>query len=90
MILNLIYFTTGYIISNLIDHLGLGLALLIEKAGYNICGVDISPEYVDKLNNKIYKTKKPEYELLLQNSKNLKATTMRLVFYEQGMFQTKV
>jgi UDPglucose 6-dehydrogenase len=58
-----------------VGRLGLGLALLIEKAGYNVCGVDISPEYVDKLNNRIYKTKEPEYELLLQNSKNLKATT---------------
>jgi len=58
-----------------VGRLGLGLALLIEKAGYNVCGVDISPEYVNKLNDKVYKTKEPEYESLLQNSKNFKATT---------------
>ena len=29
-----------------IGRLGLGLALLIEKAGFNVCGVDIFPSYV--------------------------------------------
>ena len=58
-----------------IGRLGLGLALLIEKAGYNVLGVDIFPEYVNALNKKEYKTKEPEYENLLKNSKNFKATT---------------
>ena len=57
-----------------IGRLGLGLALLIEKAGYNVLGVDINEEYVKQLNNKTFKTKEPEYENLLQNSKNFKAT----------------
>ena len=58
-----------------IGRLGLGLALLIEKAGFNVCGVDIFPSYVKTLNDKTFKTKEPEYEDLLQNSKNFHATT---------------
>ena len=58
-----------------VGRLGLGLALLIEKAGYNVCGVDIFPDYVKSLNDKTYKTKEPEYENLLKNSKNFHATT---------------
>ena len=58
-----------------VGRLGLGLALLIEKGGYNVCGVDIFPDYVKCLNDKTYKTKEPEYENLLRNSKNFYATT---------------
>ena len=58
-----------------IGRLGLGLALLIEKAGFNVCGVDIFPGYVKDLNEKTFKTKEPEYEDLLKNSKNFHATT---------------
>lgn len=57
-----------------IGRLGLGLALLIEKAGYNVLGVDINEEYIKQLNNKTFKTKEPEYEDLLLNSKNFKAS----------------
>jgi UDPglucose 6-dehydrogenase len=58
-----------------VGRLGLGLALLIEKGGYNVRGVDIFPDYVKCLNDKTYKTKEPEYEKLLQNSKNFHSTT---------------
>ena len=58
-----------------VGRLGLGLALLIEKAGFNVCGVDVFPSYVKSLNDKTFKTKEPEYESLLNNSKNFKATT---------------
>jgi UDPglucose 6-dehydrogenase len=57
-----------------VGRLGLCLALLIEKAGYNVLGVDIFPNYVEQLNQKKYKTNEPELEELLQNSKNFKAT----------------
>jgi len=57
-----------------IGRLGLGLALLIEKAGYNVLGIDINEEYIKQLNNKTFKTKEPEYENLLINSKNFKAS----------------
>jgi UDPglucose 6-dehydrogenase len=58
-----------------IGKLGLGLALLIEKAGYNVLGIDINEEYVKQLNTKTFKTKEPEYEDLLNNSKNFEAST---------------
>jgi len=58
-----------------VGRLGLGLALLIEKAGFNVCGVDIFPDYVKSLNNKTFPTKEPEYEELLKNSKHFHATT---------------
>ena len=58
-----------------IGKLGLGFALLLEDAGYNVCGVDIFSNYVDKLNNKEYKTSEPYYENMLKKSKNFIATT---------------
>ena len=35
-----------------IGKLGLGFALLLEKYGYNVMGVDINEEYVSKINSK--------------------------------------
>jgi len=58
-----------------VDKLGLGFALLLERAGYNVLGVDIFPEYVEKLNKKTVKFAEPGYNELLQNAQNFKATT---------------
>jgi nucleotide sugar dehydrogenase len=58
-----------------IGKLGLGFALLLEKVGYNVLGVDIFPEYVDKLNNKTISFSEPQYNELLVSSKNFRATT---------------
>jgi nucleotide sugar dehydrogenase len=58
-----------------IGKLGLGFALLLERAGYNILGVDIFPEYVQKINDKTIQFTEPQYNELLKNSKNLVATT---------------
>ena len=58
-----------------VGRLGLGLALLIEKGGYNVCGVDVVPDYVKSLNEKTYKTNEPEYEDILNNSSRFHATT---------------
>ena len=58
-----------------IGRLGLGFALMLERKGFNICGVDTNQNYVNSLNNKIYKTKEPEYETLIKESKNFFATT---------------
>lgn len=58
-----------------VGKLGLGFALLIEKGGYHVCGVDIFPNYVESLNNKSLKTNEPEYENLLHNTKNFFVTT---------------
>lgn len=58
-----------------IGKLGLGFALLLEKVGYNVLGVDINSEYIDKLNNKTISFSEPSYNELLESSKNFRATT---------------
>jgi len=58
-----------------VGKLGVGFALLLERAGYHVLGVDIFPEYVKKLNEKTIRFAEPEYNELLQNSTNFRATT---------------
>tara|TARA_Y100000389_G_scaffold69863_1_gene66561 strand:+ start:1503 stop:2609 length:1107 start_codon:yes stop_codon:yes gene_type:complete len=58
-----------------IGKLGLGLALLLEKAGNNVLGVDINENYINEINNKLLKTKEPLYEELLTKSNNFIATS---------------
>ena len=58
-----------------IGKIGLGFALLLEKSGFNVLGLDIINSYVDNLNNKTIEFSEPGYNELLQNSKNFTATT---------------
>lgn len=58
-----------------IGKLGLGFALLLEKSGYNVLGVDIFQDYVNRINEKTIEFSEPNYNELLQKSENLKATT---------------
>ena len=58
-----------------IGKLGIGFALLLERAGYNILGVDVFPQYVDQINNKTINFAEPQYNELLQSATNFKATT---------------
>ena len=39
-----------------IGKLGLCFALTVEKAGYSVLGLDISPSYVKTVNNKTFKS----------------------------------
>lgn len=55
--------------------LGLCFALTLEKAGYNILGLDINPEYVKEINQKTLISHEPDVEKLLKNSTNFRATT---------------
>jgi len=57
-----------------IGRLGLCTALCIERAGYNVLGIDINSKYVDDLNNKTFKTNEPFVEEYLSKSKNFKAS----------------
>jgi UDPglucose 6-dehydrogenase len=57
-----------------VGKLGLGFALLLERANYNVLGIDISPQYVDQLNQKTAKLSEPQYDELLQQSANFKAS----------------
>lgn len=58
-----------------IGKLGLCFSLTLEKAGYNVLGVDINPEYVALINNKKLKSSEQDVEMYLQKSKNFLATT---------------
>lgn len=58
-----------------IGKLGLCFALSLEKNGFNVMGVDIVKEYVDKINSKEYTTTEPDVDNYLFNSKRFRATT---------------
>ena len=57
-----------------IGRLGLGFSLMLENSGYNVVGIDINEEYVNKLNSKQFTCNEPEYNILLQKSVNFKAS----------------
>ena len=55
--------------------LGLCLALVMEKAGYDVLGVDVFPKYVDSLNDKSFRSNEPRVSELLDASTKFRATT---------------
>ncbi len=55
--------------------LGICLALLIERAGYNVLVSDIREEYVSNLNEKKIDTNEPSVEWYLKQTKKFEATT---------------
>ena len=57
-----------------IGKLGLCTALIFEKAGYNVLGVDIFPDYVNSINDKTFKSSEPLVEEYLKQSSNFRAT----------------
>lgn len=61
-----------------IGRLGLCVALSLEKAGHHVLGVDLSKEYVEKINTKNFKSSEPLVEELLAKSKNFSATVSLL------------
>jgi len=58
-----------------IGKLGLCFALSVEKAGYNVLGLDINPSYIQEINEKTLSSSEPNVENYLSKSKNFKATT---------------
>ena len=58
-----------------VGKLGLCLALNLERKGFNIIGVDVSENYIQSLNNKIFSTSVPSVNEYLQQSKNIIFTT---------------
>ena len=58
-----------------IGKLGICYALNLERAGYDVLGVDVNQEYVDAINNKEIESPEPEVSDLLTSSKNFRATT---------------
>ena len=58
-----------------IGKLGLCFSLPLEKAGYNVLGVDINPDYVNSINNRTFKSPEASVEEYLKSSSNFRATT---------------
>lgn len=58
-----------------IGKLGICWALALEKAGYDIIGVDISEDYVRAVNDKTLVSHEPQVAEFLAESRNFRATT---------------
>ena len=57
-----------------IGRLGLCTALIFEKAGFDVLGVDVDQSYVDRLNNKTFVSHEPYVMEYLMKSQNFKAS----------------
>jgi len=69
-----------------VGRLGLCSALCLERAGFNVLGVDVFESYVEALNNKSFKSSEPRLEEFLLASKNFRAT----VKLEEGIAHADV
>jgi len=58
-----------------IGRLGLCFALVLERKGFNVLGVDLNGPYVQKLNEKSFISDEPSVTEYLRESKNFVATT---------------
>jgi UDPglucose 6-dehydrogenase len=58
-----------------IGKLGLCFALTLEKAGYNVVGLDSNQDYVNSINQKSFKSDEKDVDHLLLKSKNFQSTT---------------
>mgnify|MGYP003111012491 CR=1 FL=1 len=58
-----------------VGRLGLCLALVLERKGFNVVGCDINKNYVDSLNEKTFSSLESNVTNFLLESKNFKATT---------------
>ncbi len=58
-----------------IGRMGLCFSLVLEKAGFNVLGLDIDKDYVAKINSKKLYSPEPGVNNYLNNSSNFKATT---------------
>jgi nucleotide sugar dehydrogenase len=58
-----------------IGRLGLSFSLVLEKAGFEVLGVDLDPGYVRLLNEKKFQTTEPEVETCLRSATRFRATT---------------
>jgi len=58
-----------------VGRLGICFALVLEKKGYNVVGVDLAQPYCDKINNRTLRSNEPSVEEYLKTCKNLRMTT---------------
>jgi len=64
-----------------IGRLGLCTALVFEKAGYKVLGVDINSNYVASINSKTFRSPEPGVNEMLAQSVNFRATDS----FEEGL-----
>lgn len=64
-----------------IGRLGICVALCMERAGFEVLGVDVAAEYVASINHKTLDSPEPEVNAMLQRSTRFRATTS----FEEGM-----
>lgn len=57
-----------------VGRLGICSALVFEKAGYNVLGVDLFPDYVKAINEKTLDSPEPSVNEYLKASKNIRCT----------------
>ena len=57
-----------------IGKLGLCFALNLERSGYEVLGVDVSPDYVEEINSKKFISSEPKVNQYLLASRNFTAT----------------
>ena len=55
--------------------LGICLALLIERAGFNVIASDVREDYIENLQNKVIFTNEPQVQDYLSQSENIEFTT---------------
>lgn len=58
-----------------VGRLGLCTALVFERAGYNVLGIDVNESYVESLNSKNFESLEPSVNEYLKSSKNFHAST---------------
>eukprot|EP00166_Cyanidium_caldarium_P002240 ctg_224.g158 len=58
-----------------VGRLGLCLALVAERAGYDVLGVDVLPQYVESINRRTLHSAEPHVNEYLRSAKRLRATT---------------
>ena len=58
-----------------IGRLGICLALCLERAGYQVLGVDVASGYISQINDKTLSSSEPKVNEYLKASKNFRATT---------------
>lgn len=58
-----------------VGRLGICVGLCLEHAGYDVLGVDVIADYVEKINNKTLDSPEPYVNKMLAESKNFRATS---------------
>lgn len=68
-----------------VGRLGLCLALNLEACGYSVLGIDLSPEYVDALNQKKFQSNEAQVTDYLKSSRQFRASTQLSDIFEENI-----